>query len=235
MRAFGQRGPERVVAVAEPPPDAGGLEATTATQVVTMPAAEAANAVEVAVAAVADGSVADVGACVAANASESPAPCAEAGAGSSADGSQVPAAAATDVVPDLMATPVFAKLKMPDAAGSAGAPDDVPDQGGPKSGTKAGAPQPPSQHGNRLAGLLHSRRGLVITAPIAASALVAGIVSSPFPATATCSARTAGARLAPARCAPAPRNRVAWGPGTTAAQRQAAVAGPAATSLLVAF
>ena len=179
LRAFSQQAPDRTIAVAESPHAAGGLEATTATQVVTVPAAEAASAARVAdsvAGGMAAGSVAD--SCKDGAASESPAPSAEVGPSPAAYGSDVPAAA-TDVVPDLMATPVFAELKMPEVAGSARASGEAADHAGSTDATQLGSP--PRQPGNGLAGLLHSRRGLVLTAPLAASALVAGIVFLAFP------------------------------------------------------
>ena len=94
--------------------------------------------------------------------------------------SGVPAAgAATDVVPDLMATPVFAELRMP--ARGAGGAGGGPSGAGRGPGGAGGEPGAPRQPGGGLAALLQSRRGLVITAPIAASALVAGIVFLAFP------------------------------------------------------
>ncbi|HEX7996214.1 MAG TPA: hypothetical protein VF506_20025, partial [Streptosporangiaceae bacterium] len=101
-------------------------------------------------------------------------------AGSASPGSGMPAEAATDVVPDLMATPVFAELKMPAATACADAGGDKPDRAGSTAGSTPGPPRPP-RRGGGLAGLLRSRRGLVITAPLAASALVAGIVFLAFP------------------------------------------------------
>jgi eukaryotic-like serine/threonine-protein kinase len=173
LRAFSQREPDRAVAVAEPPPDAAGLDATTATQVVIVPAADVAGAGRVATAS----AEAAGGGSVAVRASDSAGPVVD---GSAPDGTSMPAAAATDVVPDLMATPVFAELKMPDTAASADAGGDKPDHGGSTAGSTSGPPRPPRPSGS-LAGLLRSRRGLVITAPLAASALVAGIVFLAFP------------------------------------------------------
>lgn len=177
LRAISQREPDRANAVAEPAPDAAGPDATTATQVVIVPAADVVATGSVATA---SAEVAGVGMSVAVRASESAGPDVDARPGSASDGASMPAAAATDVVPDLMATPVFAELKMPDAATSADAGGDKPDQPGTTAGSKPGPPRPPPASGN-LAGLLRSRRGLVITAPLAASALVAGIVFLAFP------------------------------------------------------
>jgi eukaryotic-like serine/threonine-protein kinase len=174
LRAFSQREPDRAVAMAEPPPDAAGLDATTATQVVIVPAADVAGAGRVATA---SAEVAGGGVSVAERASDSAGPVVDARAGSASAGTGLPAAAATDVVPDLMATPVFAELKMPDTAAAADAGGDKPDLGGSTAGSTSGPPRP----GGGLAGLLRSRRGLVITAPLAASALVAGIVFLAFP------------------------------------------------------
>ena len=102
-------------------------------------------------------------------------PVATAGSGSAADDAAPAAAAATGVVPDLMATPVFAELKIPDPdTGRAVGTGEGPDPAGQKPG-------PSLPHGARLAGLLQSRRGPLIAAPVAASALVAGIVFLAFP------------------------------------------------------
>ncbi|MGN6791689.1 MAG: protein kinase domain-containing protein [Streptosporangiaceae bacterium] len=160
LRAFSQRSPDQAIAVAEPLPGVSGPDATTATQVVTVPAAEVAEV------AGAD----SVG--VAMSTGEAPAPTAEIRRRS---------AAATNVVPDLMATPVFADLKMPDSAGSAGGSGEIPDNAAPAAGTKPGSLRPLALNARGLAGLLHSRRGLVFTAPIAVSAVVAGIVFLAFP------------------------------------------------------
>ncbi len=177
LRAFSQHEPDRAVAVAEPPPEAAGLDATTATQVVIVPAADVAGAVRVAAASAA---APGAGVTMAVRASESAGPEAEALAGSASHGPGMPAAAATDVVPDLMATPVFAELKMPAATTSANAGGDKPDDAGSTTASKPGPPRPP-RPSRSLAGLLRSRRGLVIAAPLAASALVAGIVFLAFP------------------------------------------------------
>jgi tRNA A-37 threonylcarbamoyl transferase component Bud32 len=174
LRAFSQREPDRAVAVPEPLPDAADLDATTATQVVIVPAADVAGAGRVATA---SAEAAGGGVSVAVRASDSAGPVVD---GSASDGTSISAAAVTDVVPDLMATPVFAELKMPDTAASADAGSDKPDHGGSTAGSTSGPPRPLRPSGS-LAGLLRSRRGLVITAPLAASALVAGIVFLAFP------------------------------------------------------
>ena len=176
LRAFSQREPDRAVAVAEPPPDAAGLDATTATQVVIVPT-DVAGAGRVATA---SAEVAGAGVSVAVRASDAAGPVVDAPGNSASVGTGMPAAAATDVVPDLMATPVFAELKMPDAVASVDAGGDKPVRGGPTADSTPDAPRPPRPSGS-LAGLLRSRRGLVITAPLAASALVAGIVFLAFP------------------------------------------------------
>jgi len=157
-RAFAQPGARLAVAAAALPAAVAGLEATTATQVVMAPADD-----ELAGQAGQDGPDDTAG------------PIATAGSGSAADDAAPAAGAVTGVVPDLMATPVFAQLKMPDPdTRRAGGTDEGPDPAGQKSG-------PSLPHGARLAGLLQSRRGLVIAAPVAASALVAGIVFLAFP------------------------------------------------------
>src|SRR5258708_21276166 len=94
-----------------------------------------------------------------------------------------------------MATPVFAELKMPELATSAAGPGVAgPQPGTPvgpsgsaspaSSGGSAGAGGsggPPRPAGIRIAWLPPSRRGLVLTAPLVASAIVAGIVFLAFP------------------------------------------------------
>ena len=174
------------------PPDPAGLEATTATQVVTVPTADTADA------ALDDGpslplAASAVGAPDSLPRAERP------GAGSGADTPAEPAvAAAADVLPDLMATPVFAELKMPELPPSAAGPG-VADGSGTAAtsgiaagsgtaglypatpGTAVGSGGLPRSARTRMAGLAHSRRGLVLTAPLAASAIVAGIVFLAFP------------------------------------------------------
>jgi len=169
------------------PPDPGGLEATTATQVVTAPGADTCDAA-------AD----DSSRLPAASALGAPDPLRRADrprAGSEADIPAEPAvAAAADVLPDLMATPIFAELKMPElpapaagpgiaaesaAAGrSGGLAGPVGSGGSTGAGSSSG---PPRSAGIGIAGLPFSRRGLVLTAPLAASAIVAGIVFLAFP------------------------------------------------------
>jgi eukaryotic-like serine/threonine-protein kinase len=163
---------------------AAGLDATTATQIVTVPGPETAA-----------GRSGGAGLAAAAGAAGSPGLAVAAGAAGSPG--QPGAIAATSVVPDLMATPVFAELKMPgpatalgeggtDAsagtgAGSTGRPGQRP---GPAGQAAASAErQPASWRSLRTAisSLAHSRRGLVLTAPIAVSALVIGIVFLAFP------------------------------------------------------
>ncbi len=163
-RAFTHAEPHQD-ATAGLPPDLAGLDATTATQVVTVPADQD-SATE---AGVRDRPLARAGAGSVQSAARS------AVSGLDPDGSPR-SAAATDVVPDLMATPVFAELKMPSPPGTGGGASGQPrDQGNGHS-----AP-PPSRPAGGLSGLLRSRRGLVIGAPIAVSALVAGIVFLAFP------------------------------------------------------
>jgi tRNA A-37 threonylcarbamoyl transferase component Bud32 len=174
LRAFGQ-GAGPAGSAGQPPAGRSGLEATTATQVVTVspdgafPPAGSADGEAATGSGAADGD-AGSGAAVAAGSGEAPpAP--------DADGSGMPEAAASDIVPDLMATPVFAELKMPAPSGNR----TPAGQGRDGAGPKPGQPRAPRQPATGLAGLLHSRRGLVLTAPIAASALVAGIVFLAFP------------------------------------------------------
>ena len=73
----------------------------------------------------------------------------------------------------------------------------------------AGGPGAPRQPGGGLAALLQSRRGLVITAPIAASALVAGIVFLAFPGYGepARSGPRAGAERQQGRCGPGQARR----------------------------
>jgi tRNA A-37 threonylcarbamoyl transferase component Bud32 len=118
--------------------------------------------------------------------------------------------AAVEVVPDLMATPVFADLKMPAAMpgtalfdvdpgaaatslpAAAGAtpgaeqPAASTDQAGAAGGAgaqgRAGDPPAAGGNGGRDSGdRPRSRRGLVLLAPLAVSALVIGIVFLAFP------------------------------------------------------
>ncbi len=121
------------------------------------------------------------------------------GAGSGADTPAEPAVAgAADVLPDLMATPVFAELKMPELPPSAARPGGADGSGtAAASGIAAGSGTAglypatpgmavgsgglPRSARTRMAGLAHSRRSLVLTAPLAASAIVAGIVFLAFP------------------------------------------------------
>ncbi len=174
------------------PPDPAGLEATTATQVVTVPDADTADA------ALDDRSSLPLAAS-AVGAPDSLPRAERPGAGSGADTAAEPAvAAAADVLPDLMATPVFAELKMPELPPSAAGPG-VADGSGTAAasaiaagsgtaglypatpGTAVGSGGLPRSARTRMAGLAHSRRGLVLTAPLAASAIVAGIVFLAFP------------------------------------------------------
>ena len=106
-----------------------------------------------------------------------------------------------DVIPDLMATPVFAELRMPglgDTAARAGQDpaNGVIGRGGRQAmpGTTAASPAragsvspATSWPGSWLTtargfgDLIKSRRGLVLTAPLTATAIVAGIVFLAFP------------------------------------------------------
>jgi eukaryotic-like serine/threonine-protein kinase len=111
-----------------------------------------------------------------------------------------PAAAdAVSVVPDLMATPNFADLKMPDATtasgegltgGDPGLTDqieaaavatDQPPASPP--GQPGGAPAADGEDGKdgKASDLLKSRRGLVALAPVVVLAIVAGIVYATLP------------------------------------------------------
>src|SRR6266851_5330290 len=155
---------------AHPPPDPAGLDATTATQVVTVPDADTADA---------------------ALDDRSSLPLAASAVGA-------PDSRPRAVRPDLMATPVFAELKMPELPPSAAGPG-VADGSGTAAasaiaagsgtaglypatpGTAVGSGGLPRSARTRMAGLAHSRRGLVLTAPLAASAIVAGIVFLAFP------------------------------------------------------
>jgi tRNA A-37 threonylcarbamoyl transferase component Bud32 len=184
------------------PPERGGLEATTATQVVTAPGADTCDAA-------AD----DSSSLPAASALGAPDPQRRAERPQARSEADIPAepavAAAADMLPDLMVTPVFAELKMPklpasaagpgiaaesaatagsgiaaESAGSAGAGSSGDSAGAGSSGDSAGAGSsggPPRSAGIGIAGLPFSRRGLVLTAPLAASAIVAGIVFLAFP------------------------------------------------------
>lgn len=144
-------------------PSAAGSEATTATQVVSVPDASPAGD------AGADGlSLADAGS-----------------DGGSLIGAAVgagPTAAAGSVVPDLMATPNFADLKMPAGmTASAGTPD--PRGPGGADGPKDPAPPPgplgdPGGVSDRegKASEFLRKRGVVALAPVAALAIAAAIV-----------------------------------------------------------
>jgi len=163
-----------------PSPAKAGSEATTATQVVSVP--EASPAVDAGQLATASAGTDDGGSLIAA------------AAGSTA--------AAVSVVPDLMSTPNFADLKMP--AGTmpseeAIAPDieagalDVGDlRTEPSATTGAGADgptPPPGQHrdhggeddrGSKASEFLR-KRGVVALAPVVALAIVAAIVYAVLP------------------------------------------------------
>jgi tRNA A-37 threonylcarbamoyl transferase component Bud32 len=186
--------------------DPAGLEATTATQVVTMPGADTSDA-----------EADDGSGPPSASALGAPDPRGGTGlpeAGSSADAPVEPSVAAmADLLPDLMATPVFAELKMPGPLAAAAGPGiatgsgiaglqpgksagDISSAGpvseggsagpssspGPGGSSGPGSPARPQRSvGTWLARLPLSRRGLVVTAPLAASAIVAGIVFLAFP------------------------------------------------------
>jgi eukaryotic-like serine/threonine-protein kinase len=172
------------------PPARAALGETTATQVVTI--REAAEAPPEA-AALARVSLADrqPGTAVRADAAAGSALDAAANSASATGvtGLADVAVAATDVVPDLMATPVFAELRMPadagsyaeaDAGAAAASQPSAPDSAGDGSAGPVAQAAAPSQ-GNRLSRGWHSRRGLVLAAPVLVSALVAGIVFLAFP------------------------------------------------------
>ncbi len=219
----------QLVTVGDVPSDAGRTGATRAGAVADGGAVAAGPVADGAVAdgAAADGAVA-AGPVTASPVAVGPRPADPVAASSEAvspvAGSPVAADAAADVVPDLMATPVFAELKMPAPAGLVGAPaevgpasaagrvgavgtvaaaDGAGSAGGPAA-DRAATAGPPGRPGLRkdrsgktvlpggppdwvrslglgIGGLAHSRRGLAVTAPIAASALVAGIVFLAFP------------------------------------------------------
>ena len=144
---------------------AAGLDATTATQIVTVPGPEA-------------------------DARRS-------GAADTGSPGHPGVVAATSVVPDLMATPVFAELKMPGPAtphgeggpdgsraagtGSAGRPGQQPGAAGQAAASAERQPASWRSLRTGISSLAHSRRGLVLTAPIAVSALVVAIVFVAFP------------------------------------------------------
>jgi eukaryotic-like serine/threonine-protein kinase len=174
LRAMGQ-GTGQGTSAAPPPAGDGGLDATTATQVVTVSAADDLARHGTAAGASATGQDdAGTDAEMAARAAARAEPPGAAAAAAVASGASDASAAATGVVPDLMATPVFAELTMPAGSGQGASAGQGRDGTGPASA------QPGSPAGG-VAGLLHSRRGLVLTAPIAVSALVAGIVFLAFP------------------------------------------------------
>jgi len=180
----------RSAGVTAPPdgtaPANGQVEATTATQVVAIGGAAAQREPAPAAAGAADGSASGADAVAAAPAATAPAADEEAASGAARG-----AAAATDVVPDLMATPVFAELRMPAETHSY----REPGPSGPGPDAQAGAPEPAGAArdagarpaaalrplGGSLRRLAHSRRGLVVTAPLAITALLAGIVFLAFP------------------------------------------------------
>lgn len=80
--------------------------------------------------------------------------------------------AAASVVPDLMATPIFADLKMP-------APQQPADL--PQSADSFGAPDDSTSTRLAIAWRARPRRGLVVFGPVAVSAVVAGVVFLAFP------------------------------------------------------
>jgi hypothetical protein len=87
------------------------------------------------------------------------------------------AARATGVVPDLMATPNFAALQMPDAA-----PGELPQASGHGEGAgdsigrdPAGG-QEPARDRRFGSGFLRSKRGMAVVAPLAALAVAAGVI-----------------------------------------------------------
>ena len=154
------------------------VDATTATQLVMIPGADDPSG-----AMQAQAEQAGRAAPAAAGGGTAVAP-AGAGGGGAAD-----AGAATGVVPDLMATPVFAELKMPTENSYDGRPggDAAPaDRARAQDGAVAGPARPAGPRATMRAGadirrLAQSRRGLVLAAPVLVSALVAGIVFIAFP------------------------------------------------------
>ena len=184
---------------------AAGLDATTATQIVTVTGPEATDGQRSGAAGLAAAVKADPPSAVdAITARVRPA----GGSGADSAGnppspdnpdssSQPGALAATSVVPDLMATPVFAELRMPapaaprsEGAANASQDADISPAGLPgcqpgAASRAAGSPGWPAASWrslrNGIDSLVHSRRGLVLTAPIAVSALVVGIVFVAFP------------------------------------------------------
>ncbi len=87
------------------------------------------------------------------------------------------AASATGVVPDLMVTPNFAALKMPDAA--SGEPPQAAgngEGGGDSMGRDPASGQEPASGRRSAGGFLRSKRGLAVVAPLAALAVAAGVI-----------------------------------------------------------
>jgi tRNA A-37 threonylcarbamoyl transferase component Bud32 len=99
------------------------------------------------------------------------------------------AAEATSVVPDLMATPNFAALRMPDAAaadasfesGDLGLGATVPPSADPPASTDVSHPLASPARPSRRTDFFSSRRGLALLAPVAAIAIVAGIIFLALP------------------------------------------------------
>jgi hypothetical protein len=100
------------------------------------------------------------------------------------------------VVPDLMATPNFAALKMPDAAGAeqsfepadlghgaiaATASPTTPPSAAPLAAMDVSRPLAPATKSSRTTELFSSRRGIALLAPVAAIAIAAGIIFLALP------------------------------------------------------
>jgi serine/threonine protein kinase len=162
-----------------------GLDATTATQVVSVPQA-------VVVAALQPGSNGAAAAASSERAAATANPGSLASAEAGTDAAAAPAAAraaadpaaAISVLPDLMATPVFAELTMPAPEASGGqlrtanqlGPAGPLDQaGGPGPLASPDGPPDPAKR-SKVADLMHSRRGIWLLTPVAVAAVVAGLI-----------------------------------------------------------
>ncbi len=142
-----------------------GSEATTATQVVTVPPDPGSGSRELALDAAADADPADP---------------ASAGAGD-----VVAAAAATNVVPDLMATPIFADLKMPSASSTPDTAEKADNLGPTGPLGSAGSLRTGGGDGKRVSP--RSRRTLLLVAPVVVLAIAVAVlfiglpgIGSPF-------------------------------------------------------
>lgn len=87
-------------------------------------------------------------------------------------------ATASDVVPDLMATPIFADLKMPDGTGPDGSPLPGPGKQAlsEPTGDRPGTGQSPVA-GTKPHRLTGNRRALLLVAPLAVIGIVVGVTS----------------------------------------------------------